>query len=266
MTTYRMTGGDGLNDVELVEAETIDPRYSHLYVTTNKQKKVEQMETTTEKKTVNIQDLTPEQIKALHAQLLEQEKEEQEKRKADRIALASLENDAVIEIFDEVETLSNAIVNFKKKCIEKMQPLMRLKTELAKAAKEQKSFTFSTKDKSAKVVIDYNETMKFDDGIHAAMESAKEWLESKASGSEDMKIMTNIVENLLGQSRTGTYSTDKLLVFVSSVEKYDDELLNKAADAVKQSLSKEMTSVSVRVFKKDEFGQMRQLPLSATKA
>lgn len=224
------------------------------------------MEQTTEQKTVNLQDLTPDQIKSLHAQLLEQEKEEQEKRKSDRVALASLENDAVIEIFDEVETLSNAIVNFKKKCIEKMQPLMNMKTELAKAAQKQKSFTFSTKDKSAKVVIDYNETMKFDDGIHAAMESAKEWLESKAAGSEDMKIMTNIVENLLGQSRTGTYSTDKLLVFVSSVEKYDDELLNKAADAVKQSLSKEMTSVSVRVFKKDQFGQMRQLPLSATKA
>ena len=42
--------------------------------------------------------------------------------------------------------------------------------------------------------------------------------------------------------------------------------LNKAAEAVKKSLYKEMTSVSVRVFKKDELGQMKQLPLSATKA
>jgi hypothetical protein len=56
------------------------------------------------------------------------------------------------------------------------------------------------------------------------------------------------------------------LLFVSSAEEFDQELLNKAAEAVKKSLYKEMTSVSVRVFKKDELGQMKQLPLSATKA
>lgn len=215
---------------------------------------------------VNIQDLTPEQLKELEKQIKDKQKIEIEKRNADRLALLDMEDTAVTEIFNEVEAVSNAIVAFKQKCIRKFEPLIRMKAEFAKAADKQRSYSFSDKNKGLKVIIDYNETLKFDDGIHAAMEFAKEWLEQRAADSEEMKMMTTLVESLLGQSRVGTYNTDKLLVFVSSTEEFDDELLNAASEAVKKSLYKEMTSVSVKVFKKDELGQMKQLPLSATKA
>lgn len=219
-----------------------------------------------ENEKVTLPDLTPEQFKELERQFKAKQKADAEKKAADRVALLQMEDEAVSEIFGEVETVSNAIVSFKHRCIKKLEPLMRMKTEHAKAADKQRSYSFSTKSKDMKVVVDYNETLKFDDGIHAAMELAKQWLDEQADDSEKMQMMTTIIENLLGQSRTGTYSTDKLLLFVSSAEEFDQELLNKAAEAVKKSLYKEMTSVSVRVFKKDELGQMKQLPLSATKA
>ena len=125
-------------------------------------------------KTVTIQDLTPAQIKELHAQLLEKEKKETEQRAADRAALTELENDAVIEMMEEVEVLSSAIVNFKQKCIHKLEPLMKMKTDLGKAAERQKSFTFKSKDNKFKFIIDYNDTFKYDDGIHAGVEYAKQ--------------------------------------------------------------------------------------------
>lgn len=216
-------------------------------------------------KTVNVGDLTPEQIKELHAQFREQEKRANEQRAIDRVALIELENEVVLEMMEEVEVLSSAIVNFKQKCIHKLEPLMKMKTDLAKAAEKQKSFTFKTKDNTVKFVIDYNETFKYDDGIHAGVEFAKQWLNEKSDESDDSKMMTSIIENLLGKSRGGTYSAENLWIFVSSAEDYDVPLLKLAADAVKRSLYKEMTSVSVKVFKKDEFGY-KQLPLSATKA
>jgi hypothetical protein len=219
-----------------------------------------------EKQNVTLPELTPEQFKELERQFKEKQKAEAEKKAAERTALMQMEDEAVSEIFGEVEEVSNAIVSFKQRCIKKLEPLMRMKTEFAKAAEKQRSYSFSTRNKDLKVMIDYNETFKFDDGIHAAMELAKQWLDEQADDNEKVQMMTTIIENLLGQSRSGTYSTDKLLLFVSSTEEFDQELLNRAAEAVKKSLYKEMTSVSVRVFKKDELGQMKQLPLSATKA
>ena len=216
-------------------------------------------------KQVSVSDLTPEQIKELHAQFREQEKKAAEQRTADRLALIDLENDVVIEMMAEVELLSSAIVNFKQKCIHKLEPLMKMKTDLAKAASQQKSFTFKSKDNKFKFIVDYNDTFKYDDGIHAGVEYAKQWLTEKSDESEDSKMMTSIIENLLGKSRGGTYSAENLWIFVSSAEDYDVPLLKLAAEAVKKSLYKEMTSVSVKVFKKEEFGY-KQLPLSATKA
>lgn len=215
---------------------------------------------------INISDLTPEQIDLLQAQLKEKSKQEAERRNADRLALLDMEESAVNEMLEEVETLSNAIVNFKRSCIRKLEPLMNMKTELGKAAKKQRSFSFKTKDNSAKIIVDYNETYKYDDGIHAGIEYAKQWLQETASAGEKFKMMTTIIENLIGKSRDGSYSAENLWIFVNAAEDYDEPLLKNAAEAVKRSLYKEFTSVSVKVFKKDELGQLRQLPLSATKA
>ncbi len=215
---------------------------------------------------MDITNLTNEEKAALKAQLDAEEKERIEKRNADRLALLDMEDAAVIEMMQEVETLSDAIVLFKQKSIKKLEPLMKMKTELGKAADKQRSFSFKSKDGSAKIVIDYNETFKYDDGIHAGVEYAKQWLQENAEESNKMKMMTTIIEDLLGKSRGGTYSAENLWVFVNAAEDYDVPLLKAAAEAVKKSLYKEMTTVSVRVFKKDEFGQMKQLPLSATKA
>jgi len=216
-------------------------------------------------KTVNVGDLTPDQIKELHDQFREQEKKASEQRTADRLALVDLENEVVLEMIEEAETLSLAIVNFKQKWIRKLEPLMKMKTDLGKAADKQKSFTFKTKDGSGKSEIDYNETFKYDDGIHAGVEFAKQWLLEIAEEDEKSKMMSSMIENLLGKSRGGTYSAENLWIFVNAAEEYNVPLLTAAADAVKKSLYKEATSVSVKVFKKEEFGY-KQLPLSATKA
>lgn len=216
-------------------------------------------------KKVSINDLTPDQLKELQAQFIENQKKEAEQRNADRLALLDLEDGAVGEMMEEVELLSNAIVTFKQRCIHKFEPLMKMKTELGKAAEQQRSFSFKSKDGKAKIVVDYNETTKYDDGIHAGVEYAKQWLAEKAVESEEAKMMTSIIEDLLGKSRGGTYSAENLWMFVNAAEDYDVPLLKLAAEAVKRSLYKELTSVSVKVFKKDEFGY-KQLPLSATKA
>lgn len=219
-----------------------------------------------ESKKIDLASLTTEERAALMAELEAQQKADREKREADRKALTEMENDAVAEVLKQVEDVSNAIVMFKRNCIAKMDPLIKMKAELGKAADKQRTFSFKTSDGSAKIEIVYNETTKYDDGIHAGVEFAKQWLTEKAEESEESRMMTSIIEDLLGKSRTGTYDVSNLWAFVQSAEEYDVPLLKAAAESVKKSLYKEMTSVSVKVYRKDELGQMRQLPLSATKA
>lgn len=220
-----------------------------------------------ENQTVKLEDLSAADRRQLMADLQAAEKAEKAKREADRHTLIQMENETVDSLMDEVTAVSEAVVNFKRMCIEKFSPLMKMKAELGKASESQRSYSFKTKDGNSKIVIDYNETMKYDDGIHAGVEYAKQWLTEKSVQSEEANMMTTIIENLLGKSRQGTYSPENLWIFVNAAEDYDVPLLKQAAESVKRSLYKELTSVSVKVYRKDAVtGTMVQLPLSATKA
>lgn len=214
---------------------------------------------------LDISKLSAEELAKLEKQLKESKKAEKEKQKQDVAALVTMENEAITELFKEAQDLSNAIVVYKRKFIELVEPLIKMKIELKKAAENQGSYSFRTKDKKVGAKISYNTTSRYDDEIQAAVDYAKKWLEEQITDDKTLRLV-ELMRSLLSKGEKGSYSAEKLLEFIKAAKEMDEPLLLKAAEAIENSIYKDSTSVSVSFTYKDNLGIERQLPLSATKA
>lgn len=213
---------------------------------------------------IDISSLSADQLADIQAQLAARQKEEEQKKEADREALRRLEGEAVAAITDEALGLANSIGAFKLSALAKLEPLIDLKVQLSKASNDQRSYTFQSLDKRRKTVVSYNEVWKCDDGIHACIEKAKKWMGQVSSSSEEAAAIVKIVEKLIA-SRDGTYSTDGIWDLINAAQDIDSPLLKEAAEAGRTALYKGKTSVSVSVWVLGKTG-WEQVPLSATKA
>lgn len=214
---------------------------------------------------ISLDKLSPEAIAQLEEQLKAKQKAEHEQKQKDLDALETLENDAITELFNEAKPLSSTIASFKRKCLDKLEPLIDMKVTHGKAAIEQEQYTFVSKDKKVRGVIRYNKTTRYDDGVQAAIGYAKEWMRDQIA-DEKSKRLVNLIDGLLSKDQKGNYSPANLLRFVKEAKEMNEPLIVKAADAIEQSIYEDMTSISVLFSYKDDLGVERKLPLSATKA
>lgn len=215
--------------------------------------------------TIDLSKLNSEQLNNVLLQAEALKRQAKEKRERDEQALADLENELVIEMFGEARKISNAIVEFKQKWIDKLRPLIDEKVKYDKAKPEQESYTFKTTDAELKVRMRNNRRIRYDDGIQAGIGFAKEWMQKQVDG-EKSKRLISIIDDLLAKDQKGNYSPDNLIKFIKKAEEDGDELLLKASECIKKSIYEEQTSVSLLLFEKDDKGFERPLPLSATKA
>lgn len=215
--------------------------------------------------TIDLTKLSPEQLDSVIMQADALKRKEKEKRLQDEFALGQLENDLVKEMFADAKPLSNAIVLFKQKWIEKLLPLVDEKIKYDKAKVGQESYSFKTSDAENKVTMRNNKRSRYDDGIQAGVGFAKQWMTDQVDG-EKSKRLISYIDDLLAKDTKGNYSPDSLLKFIKKAEEDGDELLLKASECIKKSIYEEMTSVSLLLFEKDDKGIERPLPLSATKA
>lgn len=214
---------------------------------------------------LDINKLSVDQLAVLEAQLKAKQQAEKEQKQRDKEALETMENDVISELFREAQPLSNSITSFKRKCLDKLEPLVRMKIDHGKAAQGQEQYTFVSKDKKIRGVIRYNSTARYDDGIQAAIGYAKQWMESQIT-DEKTKHLVNLIDGLLSKDQKGNYSPANLLRFVKEAKEMNEPLILQAAEAIEESIYEDMTSVSVLFAFKDDLGIERKLPLSTTKA
>lgn len=216
-------------------------------------------------KEIQLDQLSPEALAQLENQLKEKQLQEKEQKQRDLETLETLESEALSALFAKARPLSNTIIDFKREFLETLEPLIQMKVSLGKAAADQEQYTFNTKDRQVRGVIRYNRTTRYDDGVQAAISYAKEWLHQQVEGEKEKRLV-GLIDDLLSKDMKGNYSPTNLLKFVKAAEEINEPLILKAAEAIKQSIYEDMTSISVLLDFKDESGTERRLPLSATKA
>lgn len=217
------------------------------------------------KSSIDLSKLSEEELNAVLLQAEALKRREKERRERDEQALESLENELVIEMFEEARKLSEGIVRFKQKWIDKLNPLVDEKVKYNKAKAGQGTYTFKTTKADLKVRMFNNRRSRYDDGIQAGIGFAKEWMQSQVDG-EKSKRLISYIDDLLTKDQKGNYSPDNLLKFIKKAEEDGDELLLKASECLRKSIYEERTTTSLLLFEKDDKGFDRPLPLSATKA
>lgn len=85
------------------------------------------------KSSIDLSKLSEEELNAVLLQAEALKRREKERRERDEQALESLENELVIEMFEEARKLSEGIVRFKQKWIDKLNPLVDEKVKYNKA-------------------------------------------------------------------------------------------------------------------------------------
>lgn len=215
--------------------------------------------------TIDLSKLDSEQLNSvlLQAEALKRQKKEEKARNEQ--AVADMENETVLDMFNEARPISNAIVAYKQKWIARLQMLVDEKIKLNKATTNQESYTFKTADAEQKVKMRNNKRCRYDDGIQAGIGFAKEWMKKQVDGDKS-EFLISIIEDLLIKNQKGDYSPDDLMKFIKKAEENGDEDLLQASECIRKSIYEEQTSTSILLFEKDDKGFDRPLPLSATKA
>lgn len=215
--------------------------------------------------TIDLKSLSEEQRNDLIMQYQAEEREKREKMIQGKKALVDLEDEAVNEMFEEAEMISNNIVEFKRRWMVRLEPLKGMKVDYTKASPNQSSYTYNSRDGKKQAIVCQNMAARYDDGIQAGIDFAKEWFNAQVVDDKSKKLI-DIIEGLLAKGNKGTYSPSNLMEFVKTANEKDEPLLKKAAECILESLRKEATSVSIRMWKTDDDGIRRAVPLSATKA
>lgn len=215
--------------------------------------------------TIDLSKLSEEGLDAVLTQADAIKRQRKELKLRDELAMAQLEDELVTGAFVEAWPISNAIVAFKQKWLEKLLPLIEEKIKYDKAKANQESYTLKTLDAGKKIKVRNNKRNCYDDGIQAGIGYAKQWMSDQVDG-EKSKRLISIIDDLLAKDKKGDYSPGNLLKFIKKAEEDGDELLLKASECIKKSIYEEMTSISLLFFEKDDKGIERSLPLSATKA
>lgn len=215
--------------------------------------------------TNDLMNVSEEQRNIIIMQWQAEERKKREEMLLGKNTLIDLEDEAVNEMIQEAEAISNNIADFKRRWIDRLEPLKEMKVMYTKASPNQESYTYGTKDGKKKALVRQNMADRYDDGIQAGIDFAKEWLNAQVV-DEKSGMLTDIIEELLAKGGKGTYSPASLMKFVKKANENDDPLLKKAADCILESLREEATSVSIRMWKIDDRGIKRPIPLSATEA
>lgn len=213
---------------------------------------------------INLEDLSPEALADLAEQLKAKQEAEKKADKQNKEALATMENDFVLEVYDEAKPISDSLMAFKRWVVEKAGPLNDMKIAHGKAAPDQDQYTHKSFD-GKRVVVRYNRTTRYDDGIQAAISYAKQWMQDQID-DEKSKRLVGLIDRLLSKDQKGNYSPSNLLQFVRHAREMNDPLIQQAAEAIEQSIYEDSTSISVLIFHKDDLGVELRLPMSIVKA
>ena len=125
---------------------------------------------------VDLSQLTPEQRKALIAQVKEQEQKEKQAQKAAREDYKQLVNSTVTELFQPLTELSTRILEVKQFVFGELETVKKMKGELFGVKQGQQSDTFSTIDGKISIKLGYRVTDNYDDTLSSGVEKVKNYM------------------------------------------------------------------------------------------
>lgn len=218
---------------------------------------------------MNLNELTPEQRRALKEQLKAEEKAEKEKQKADKEAFKSLQDEFVRLFFPKLVKIAEELTLSKAELFEAASIILELKgnayglTEEQLA--EQQSYTISSSDFSKSIILGHNVIDGWDTEVaNAGVSRVTEWLGKQTNDSN--RMLVGMIRDLLKPNKDGLLKAPRVLELMNQAEKIGDQELIDAVNLIREAYRPEKTTTFVRAKFKDEDGKNMFLNLSMSQA
>lgn len=211
--------------------------------------------------TIDIAQLTPEQKKALKAELIAANKVERQKRAEDIITFKKLAEDYVINNIDPLVHHHEITECLIEKLWKDYETIRSLKTEIygTKTA-QQDSHTTTLEDGTASITVGWNVTIGFDgteqEGVKMIMEVIKEL--SDDEDDDKKKKLAKIAETFLKpNSKTKMLNPSKIIELSKLKSDFNDERFDRGLDIIFDAQQRRQNSMYVSGWK---FVEVKGMP------
>lgn len=205
--------------------------------------------------TIDIEQLTPEQKKALADQLAQEEKAKKQKKADDKKLMKNMENDVVLSqidfFIDKRQDLESRIENLFKN----IEPVIELRAEVfGNEKRAQDSHTFTLDDGSASVKVGWNVRPSFNGTESEGIVKIKNYMASLAGESDNEKILMDFLNIALKTDSQGNYDPKKVRELNQMRDRANSELFNEGMDIIMDAMIDIRTSRYARGYKMTDLG------------
>lgn len=214
---------------------------------------------------MNLDELTPDQIAELEAQIKAKKKAAEDKQKGEKTAYKQLQHEFVEMFFPKLLSIADNLKTAKTELYDSSRSILDLKKEVFKMTdeelSEQKSHSFSNANFSKTITIGHNNIDDWDNETASiGVARVNRWLKEQVT--ENNKTFVGFVTNLLKPNSEGLLKANRVLELHNEAVNLGDAELIEAVELIKSSLRGKKTSTFVKAKFKNENGHDVWLQLS----
>ncbi|MEI8086940.1 MAG: DUF3164 family protein [Paludibacter sp.] len=211
--------------------------------------------------TIDVAQLTQDQIEALKQQIITAEKAKKQAIKNNREEYKLLASDTVKDTFKPLVGLSKHILNIKKLVFDNFQAILEMKSEIYGVKEGQQSHSFTDLEASISIKIGYRVTDAYDDTFSVGMVKVTNYLKRLANNDEAAALVETITD-LLKKDTKGNLKASRVLELRKLANRVQDEELSDGIHIIEESYRPTKSCQFVEVKFKDANDKWIALPLS----
>lgn len=199
---------------------------------------------------IDTKKLTPEERKALLAELAGDEIANKVKRKEDLKTFKSLSAEFVQTNIDKLIGHRSTTGDLIAEMFKGYKTILDLKESLYGVKEKQESHTSTLEDGSASITIGYNVNIGFDGTESAGIEKIKNFLISLSTDEENNVKLTKAVHRLLKpKAKTGQFNPSSIIELSNMRDDFNHPLFDEGLDIIMAAQQKRKNSMFVSGWK-----------------
>ncbi len=213
--------------------------------------------------TINLADLTAEQIAELASKLKEKRQSEKEKRAANLKALEELAAETLPKAFQNLKEASEVMAQAKANVFNHFSDYLKLKISTIGIRSNQQSHTITYGNQ--KLILGYRVSDGYTDEANYGIAMVHKYIQERAT-DENSKMLVKSLLRLLQKNGKGDLDSKKVLELRQIANDYPDSDLDKGVEIIQSSYKPKMSKWFIEAYETDSKGIEKSIPLSITGA
>ncbi len=213
--------------------------------------------------TINLADLTAEQIAELASKLKEKRQSEKEKRAANLKALEELAAETLPKAFQNLKEASEVMAQAKANVFNHFSDYLKLKISTIGIKSNQQSHTITYGNQ--KLILGYRVSDGYTDEANYGIAMVHKYIQERAT-DENSKMLVKSLLRLLQKNGKGDLDSKKVLELRQIANDYPDSDLDKGVEIIQSSYKPKMSKWFIEAYETDSKGIEKSIPLSITGA